>query len=261
MSDPIFIIGSPRSGTTVVAWALSQHPQLWTGGEFHLFHRLFGDDRLEGFLDKELTFPGTLKRGNVTRAEFLERLGSGFDALFLRLSGGRRWIDQTPINTFIADTIADMFPTARFIHLLRRGQEAVNSMIHFADAHAQESRDDLVALGYFPKWATDFEFACREWARSVEAAANFVRTHPERSLTVGYDQLAAHRDDFFATILEFLQCAQDSRPANFARDYRLNSSFGGGAAMRAPTTSSDWSVAQTRTFQEIAGPTQARLFP
>lgn len=259
MTSPIFIIGSPRSGTTVVAWALGQHPELWTGGEFHLLWRLFGDDRLENLLAKELAFPGVIRRGEVTRAQFLQDVGIGFDTLFSRLSGGRRWVDQTPVNTFMADTLAAMFPTAKFIHLLRDGREVVESMIHFGDVHTPERRRELEKLGYFPAWALEFKAACREWMRSVEAAEQFRSEHPERCMVARYENLVTDADTFFADIFAFVGCGPTDKPATFTRSQRINSSFAesSGAADR-PAAGTSWSSDQNRDFDEIAAPTQAR---
>ena len=44
-SDPVFVIGSPRSGTSVTAWALHQHPELWTSHETEFLRELFGENR------------------------------------------------------------------------------------------------------------------------------------------------------------------------------------------------------------------------
>ena len=255
MTSPIFIIGSPRSGTTVVAWALGQHPELWTGGEFHLLWRLFGDERLENLLAKELAFPGVIRRGEVTRAQFLEDVGSGFNTLFSRLSGGRRWVDQTPVNTFMADTLAAMFPTAKFIHLLRDGREVVESMVHFGDVHTPERRRELEKLGYFPAWALEFKAACREWTKSVEAAERFREAHPERCMTARYKDLVTDADAFFAEIFAFLGCGPSDKPARFSRTQRINSSFADSPDPAArPAAGTSWSSDQNREFMEIAGP-------
>ena len=51
--------------------------------------------------------------------------------LLTRTSNGRRWIDQTPANTLVVDRLAEMFPGARFLHILRDGRRVVHSMINF----------------------------------------------------------------------------------------------------------------------------------
>lgn len=45
--DPVFVIGVPRSGTTIVAWALAQHTRFWTSEESQFMWDLFGDAHLK----------------------------------------------------------------------------------------------------------------------------------------------------------------------------------------------------------------------
>ena len=45
--NPVFIIGSPRSGTSILAWALAQHSRLWTSGEVHILHSLLCQFRFD----------------------------------------------------------------------------------------------------------------------------------------------------------------------------------------------------------------------
>ena len=47
-ADPIFVISSPRSGTTALAQSLGRHPAQWVGNESYLLHDLFGRRRIEG---------------------------------------------------------------------------------------------------------------------------------------------------------------------------------------------------------------------
>src|SRR3954469_7285830 len=45
--DPVFIIGAPRSGTSILVWALAQHPRLWGGPESNLLYHLYGDGHID----------------------------------------------------------------------------------------------------------------------------------------------------------------------------------------------------------------------
>jgi hypothetical protein len=47
---------------------------------------------------------------DVTRSEFLGYLGAGLNALMSSRCPGKRWIDQTPHNALMADTLAELFP-------------------------------------------------------------------------------------------------------------------------------------------------------
>lgn len=259
-SSPVFVIGSPRSGTTILAVALGEHPAFWTAGEFHLLSRLFGNGRLEQQLAGELLFPGLLQRARVTREELLAALGIGLDQLFTARAGGRRWVDQTPANVFLAEELRLLFPRARFVHLLRDGQDVVDSMLHFADSQSSELRARVERAGYVPEWAGDFTKACEMWRSSVAAGTRFAEAHPDRCRTVRYEQLVAQPEAVLRDLLAFLQVPDDPGPAQRIRGGLIGSSFGqDGAARRVGRERPDWTREQFQEFERIAGATQQRL--
>jgi hypothetical protein len=92
-ADPVFIIGSPRSGTTILALALARHPALWYAGEGHVLAALFGPRRLDEIYRKAQAFNTWLARLDVSRLEFLQYTAAGINALYTSRSGGKRWIE------------------------------------------------------------------------------------------------------------------------------------------------------------------------
>ncbi|MGI8825507.1 MAG: sulfotransferase [Chloroflexota bacterium] len=69
--SPVFVVGSPRSGTTILATALGQHGDLWYGAEGHVLNHLFGQDRLdETYVHGYVGGGRWLEREGVTREEF-----------------------------------------------------------------------------------------------------------------------------------------------------------------------------------------------
>src|SRR5438105_2696188 len=122
---PVFIIGSPRSGTSILAWSLAQHSQLWTSTESDVFWHLLAERHAERAYETAAARPDSqdwLRRNDVVEEEFLAHVGLGLNALCASRSEGRRWIDQTPRNTLIAPTLALVFPDALFVHILRDGR-------------------------------------------------------------------------------------------------------------------------------------------
>ena len=102
-----------------------------------MFFLLFGT-LVERAFERAMEIPGRAGFGveDVSREEFLASVGMGINALITSRSGGRRWIDHTPLYTLIVDTLAEVFPGASFIHILRDGREVVHSMLDFADSIA-----------------------------------------------------------------------------------------------------------------------------
>jgi hypothetical protein len=256
---PVFIIGAPRSGSTVLAWALGRHPRLWTAGELHLFWELYGGGRLRNRLERELGFPGVLERAGISADTWLAAMGTGIEQLLLERSDGRRWVDQTPVNTYLASEMGAMFPAARFLHILRDGRLVIRSMLSFDRANTPEVVARLRAGGYWPRWADDFDEACAAWATSVDAAMTHATAHPDRCLVVRQEDLRADPFGTFDAIWPFLGCEPDPGSAWYAHGSRINSSFTGDAPADDPArVEAAWTQAQRDAFAHIAGPTMER---
>jgi hypothetical protein len=256
--NPVFVIGSPSSGTTVLATSLAKHSELWASDESDVLFFLFANGFVERSFDRAMELPGRrwLRREEVSREEFLAHLGLGINALITSRSGGRRWIDHTPRYALIVETLAEAFPGASFIHILRDGREVVHSMLNFADAAPNP------AVGRFLRrdvpWATDMRGACEEWRDHVEAAIAFCQEHIDRAMVVRYEDLVAEPQEAFRKIHRFLGIADEEGPARFLTSRRINSSFGDRPRPSAGELWDVWEQEQRRTFTEVGGATMLR---
>lgn len=256
---PVFVIGSPRSGTTALARSLAEHPDLWTSHESYFLNGLFGDGRPAYVHTRQTarSAPGWLKTEQVDRAEFLAAVGLGLNAMFTSRAGGRRWIDQTPLYTLFADDLAELFPDALFLHIVRDGRRVVNSMKSFPAKF--EHRPE--ALRHVPGWATDFAEGCRTWTEYVTHADALCSAHPTRALTVVNEELSEDPDRGFARILRFLDVPASPAPAALFGSQRINSSYGrdaGQAAARAEKWEA-WTGRQRAVFMAEAGATMVEM--
>jgi hypothetical protein len=220
--DPVFIIGSPRSGTSALAWALHHHPALWTSKETDFLQPLFGRGQAGRVFEQAGSSDGSwLQYNEVSQAEFASYLGLGINALITSRSEGKRWVDQTPSYTLFAGDLVNLFPGARFLHIARDGRAAVNSMVHFGQGVGKPLRDE----GLLPQWATGFREACETWVGFCRAALDLGADQPDRVLLVHNEALASEPGDGFRRILEFLEEEDHPGPANFFASSRINSSF------------------------------------
>jgi Sulfotransferase family len=255
--NPVFVIGAPRSGTTVVARALAQHGEFWSGDESQVLVDLFGDGELGRNYERVSRPDGSwLRKQGIAREEFLAYVGLGLNALFTSASRGKRWVDHTPSHALLAETLAEMFPGAFFLHVLRDGRRVVHSMIHFC----QQSSWAHAEGGVLEPWMNDFRSACRVWRRYVEASIAFADTAPDRCFAVLNEELLRDPDEIFTIILAFLQADHDPRPADYFSTHRINSSFMADSASRAsveellgPNPWDSWSAEQRKIFVEEAG--------
>ena len=186
-----FILGCPRSGTSVLSWAIAQHADFWTSAESDVLQLLFGNGHLHRAYKTAYERPdhGWLYKNKVTFREFCAYLGLGADQLFSSRAGGRRWVDATPGHTLMAHELALLFPRASFVHIVRDGRAVVNSMIQ---------------SGFDAKWASDFNLACETWTHFVRTGSRFERQCRERVLRVRHEQLVADPEGELRRVFDFL---------------------------------------------------------
>jgi hypothetical protein len=118
-ASPIFILGSPRSGTTLLFDVLRRSSSLSSlTGESHLLWESFHDPSRPGWASH------ALGASDVTRKE-QRFIYWAID----RVAEGRRYLDKSPRNCFRVPYLNDLFPDARFVFLKRDGRAAVSSLI------------------------------------------------------------------------------------------------------------------------------------
>lgn len=143
---PVFVVGCPRSGTTLLQLVLNSHPDVAIAPETH-FMRLFWSRRSEyGPLDVDARFSSLLD-DIVARPVFAEmavpeevfrsqawegeRTYGELFGLLLRLFGERASAsvvgEKTPTHLLHMSTLASFFPKASFIHMVRDPRAVVAS--------------------------------------------------------------------------------------------------------------------------------------
>lgn len=241
--EPVFIIGSPRSGTSVLAWSLVHHGDFWTSPETDFLYWLYGRGQLRKAVREvaDRTDRSWLNVLHLDEKDLMAALGLGVNALISSKSKGRRWVDQSPTYTLVASELSDLFPGARFLHIVRDGRSVVHSMIN---------------SGFAARWASDFTLACRTWADFVRAGTRFEATCLERCLRVSYADLVADPAAGFEEIHDFLNAPRRPGSAEFFSTQRINSSFQSaepGSYVAPPEPWSVWTKAQRETFRREAG--------
>jgi tetratricopeptide (TPR) repeat protein len=104
---PIFILGMPRSGTTLVEQILATHPRIFGAGELDVFSTLA----------KELSYPEGV--ADLSR-DRLRELGANYVRQITALGNGAIWItDKMPSNFFYVGLIRLALPNAKIIHTRR----------------------------------------------------------------------------------------------------------------------------------------------
>ena len=173
-SSPIFIVGAPRSGTTLFQYMLRSHPNIsLPTGESHFFIPLFRNTTSFGDLNEASNIKKVLQAMYRQSAHFLDtdlhgirfdidRLTTEFkqegrnsissliSGVFEKNAQGeekQRWGDKTPYYVLHMKIILQMFPNAQFIHLIRDGRDCALSM--FERKHDFSVYNTFIAAKYW----------------------------------------------------------------------------------------------------------------
>lgn len=132
----VFIVGSPRSGTTWLQRLLASHPKIFTGQESGIFDSYIGPQIRAWHRDLDTTTSG---RGGVgvgcyhTGDEFFAHLHDYMMTLMEPMVGnlkeGELFIEKTPSHALFLKEIMEMLPESRVIHIIRDPRDVVASLI------------------------------------------------------------------------------------------------------------------------------------
>ena len=143
---PVFLVGCPRSGTTLLQRLLDAHPLIAIAPETHFIRRFWeqrdrygdlrGDDAFARAVEDLLAIPEAVDMhldGDAFRAAAAEidRSFAALFALLLQCFGARRGArvigEKTPNHLLYMPTLQSFFPGARFIHIVRDPRAVVLS--------------------------------------------------------------------------------------------------------------------------------------
>ncbi len=139
---PVFIVGMPRSGTTLIEQVLAAHPQVRAGGELRTVNRLIAETWPA---DQDGGFPYVLARGSV---DGLKHFSEGYLDRVRELAHGRaRVTDKMPGNFLYAGLLRLVFPRARIIYACRGAMDNCLSCYTTLFSSGHEYSYDLQQLG------------------------------------------------------------------------------------------------------------------
>lgn len=222
ITGPIFVVGAPRSGTSILTWCLGQHPNIIPQEESGWIGPLAIDLAARYRTGTVHGERSQLSALGVDRDQFLEKFGETIDALIhaQRASQERiclasakekpsqvdpsfslcrsrhhaksRWVDGTPEYSTQICALKKLFPRAKFVHIVRDAHDVVQSMLHFKLCNnVNLASTDEEAYAYWYKMVR----ACL----NAEAALGSDHVHRLR-----YKDLVEQPESTMARILGFL---------------------------------------------------------
>jgi tetratricopeptide (TPR) repeat protein len=208
--QPIFILGFPRSGTTLVEQALSAHPKVAAGDELPFVNEITG--AMVRVLNSPMTYPEALAELWMgDRREGLDELRDYYLAGVRRLGifeAGARWFtDKMPLNEMHLGLITLMFPRAPLIHVLRHPLDIVLSVFSNHLTH-----------GFYCSYA--LETAARHYALVMDLVEHYRGQMLLHYLPVRYEDLVDDLEGGTRRMLDFIGEEFDERCIRFHENRR-----------------------------------------
>jgi len=198
---PIFIVGAPRSGTSLLRNLLYSHSRLFFRSETQFipaFYRVYGNPRSKS---------QALKLAKkMVKMEWVARWEEDFDIeemagqntfagivdnMFMQLArreGKNVWGDKTPHYVLHIDTLREIFPAARFIHIVRDGRDACLSQLK---------------TNFGPR---TIYHASMYWKKCVEAGLRSENSVPANQLmNIRYEDLLLDTEKEMRRVCDFLE--------------------------------------------------------
>jgi tetratricopeptide (TPR) repeat protein len=203
-TEPIFIVGMPRTGTTLVERILSNHPAVFAAGELMSFGLEL--KRLTGTRSNRVLDPETLAAASHVHPRVL---GEAYVASTRPRTGQQpRFIDKMPLNFFYAPLIHRALPNAKIICLRRNALDACLSNYRQLLTTAFSYYDyayDLLDTG---RYYVLFDDLARHWRANI--AANYTEVH--------YESVVEHTEREARRLVEFCGLPWDPACLEFDRN-------------------------------------------
>ena len=233
---PVFIVGLPRSGTTLTEQILASHPQCFGAGELNVLTDLATGtpDRLG---NGEISWPQTA--GYLSKQHVVDLAQD-----YLIESGKRapanvgKVVDKQPLNFWHLGLIAMAFPHARIVHCTRDIRDCGLSIYTQNFNETQNWSTDLDDIGYY-------------WHGYKKLMAHFKKVSRLRILEINYEETVSDIEPQSRKLLDFVGLPWDEKVLNFHQ------------SERAVQTPSRWQVRQPlyqsskarwRNYENYLGP-------
>ncbi len=192
---PIFVLGMPRSGTTLVEQILASHPDVHGAGELKFLDKILG--AAPGADDKAVPYPRYVPDLD---GPAIRQMGARYVAALSRLAPGVAHVtDKMPGNFFFIGMIHLALPNARIIHTVRNPLDTCLSCFSNLFADAMDFTYDLGELG-------------RYYARYQRLMAHWHRVLPPGAiLDVRYEDVVADLEGQARRLLDHCGLAWDPR--------------------------------------------------
>ena len=201
---PVFIVGMPRSGSTLVEQILSSHPDVYGAGEVKYLSRALGQLR-----DRFPSLPKYPQMMTKMAPTQLDMVGKNYlKALSTGAGDSKRITDKLLTNYFFVGLIHLLFPKAKFIHTAR---DPVDTCLSGFTKLFKDDMPHSYDLGELGRYYRKYQELMQHWEKVLPAGT---------MKTVLYEDVVANTEKEAKELIAFLGLDWDKKCLEFHKSDR-----------------------------------------
>lgn len=241
LKSPIFIVGSGRSGTTLLGSLLSFHRQVsFLNEPKAIWYYLNNDDDLIGSYG---AYPGKYRLTSADADPRLKGKAQRIYANYLLASAGQRVVDKYPELIFRLPYVKEIFPDAKFIFIFRNGYDTIQSITNWSirngaivnnethdwwgknrqkwhslvnelipSSNALASKEHIIS-----NFCEQVDMASVEWILVMEEGLNLIHQYRDSVFPVSYEKLIKSPTSTLYNLLSFCRLDYDAKFYDYAQ--------------------------------------------
>jgi len=241
VKKPLFIIGTGRSGTTILGIVMSMHRNVgYLNEPKALWHAIYSFEDLIGSYSRG----DALYRLNESHvSEKIKRYAHRLYGAYLWIIGSERVMDKYPEMIFRAPFVKSIFPDAKFLFLVRNGWDTCVSISEWSKNKGKqfkgENHDwwgvdkrkwhylvnqlvsrDPAFKSIFPEIRTfeeQTDMAAVEWIVTMREGLTLMKTMPDSIMMVRYEDLTCRPVQTLCNIFNFADLGMDRTCLNYGK--------------------------------------------
>jgi len=242
VEKPIFILGTGRSGTTILGIVLSMHKDVaFLNEPKALWHAVYPYEDVIGNYTREKAFY-RLDEKHVD--ENVKKYANRLYGFYLISTLSKRVVDKYPEMIFRVPFLKEIFPDAKFLFLIRNGWDTCKSIDTWSKRLGKEEQGEIhdwwgandrkwnllveqivskdEDLKQFIDEIKDFknhtDRAAVEWIVTMKEGLKVLEKYPQNTMLVKYEELVSNSEKVLNNILEFTELDKDETFINYGKN-------------------------------------------